>query len=340
MSDKSGRGIKKDGAGFNVQRLAVFQLREINLLVILLALIIGLSFASPYFAKWANIKVVLSSLSIDGIVVIGMTIILISGGIDLSVGSMMCLCMTIIAKFFLKGMNPWLAALAATAICAAIGALMGFLVTYVRLSHFIVSLCFMGIARGIVHTLTTGTPVSLVKVLTDAPKFRYLGQGQIGGLLPMTVLLFLVIMAAAELVVRKSLLMRLVFYTGSNEKAAAYSGINVKRVKVLTCVACSVFSALAGVIYVNKFSGVPVTAGTGMEMTAIASAVIGGVSMNGGKGSILGAVLGLALMALVQDALTLFNVPAFWQDLIRYIIVLTAVVLDAVRQNAAARRTA
>ncbi|MDR1929735.1 MAG: ABC transporter permease [Treponema sp.] len=339
MSDKLNMDMTKSKVGINVRRLAVFQLREINLLVILLALIIALTIFSPYFAKWANIKVVLGSLSIDGIVVIGMTIILISGGIDLSVGSMMCLSMTIIAKLFLSGINPWVAALMAVLICAAIGAFMGFLVTYVRLSHFIVSLCFMGIARGVVHTLTTGTPISLVRVLGEAPKFRYLGQGQIGGFLPMTVVLFAVIAILAEIVVRKSLLMRLVFYTGSNEKAAAYSGINVKRVKMLTCVVCCIFAALAGVIYVNKFSGVPVTAGAGLEMTAIASAVIGGVSMNGGKGSILGAILGLSLMALVQDALTLFNVPAFWQELIRYIIVLGAVVIDALRQNAALRRT-
>ncbi|MDR1576412.1 MAG: ABC transporter permease [Treponema sp.] len=339
MRNNLNMGTARSRLGFNIKKLAVFQLREINLLIILLALIITLSFTSPYFAKWANIKVVLGSLSIDGIVVIGMTIILISGGIDLSVGSMMCLSMTIIAKFFLGGVNPWLAALLAVLICAAIGAFMGFLVTYVRLSHFIVSLCFMGIARGVVHTLTTGTPISLVRALNAAPRFRYLGQGQIGGLMPMTVLLFIIIAILAEIFVRKALLMRLVFYTGSNEKAAAYSGINVKRVKVLTCMACCVFSALAGVIYVNKFSGVPVTAGAGLEMTAIASAVIGGVSMNGGKGSILGAILGLSLMALVQDALTLFNVPAFWQELIRYIIVLGAVVIDALRQNTAVRRT-
>ena len=324
---------------FSLKKLPVLQLREINLLLIIVAIIIVLSFTSPYFAKWANIKVVLGSLSIDGIVVIGMTIILISGGIDLSVGSMMCLSMTIIAKLFLKGMNPWMAAVLAVIACACIGAFIGFLVTRVRLSHFIVTLCFMGICRGIVHTMTTGTPTSLVRALTEAPKFRYLGQGQIGGVLPMTVLLFVIIAIIAEIFVRNSLLMRLVFYTGSNEKAAAYSGINVKRVKVFTCMACSVFAALAGMIYVNKFSGVPITAGMGLEMTAIASAVIGGVSMNGGKGSILGAILGLSLMALVQNGMTLFNVPAFWQDLIRYIIVLVAVVIDAIRQNVAMRRT-
>jgi ribose transport system permease protein len=155
----------------------------------------------------------------------------------------------------------------------------------------------------------------------------------------MTVLLFIIIATLSEIGVRKSVLMRMVFYTGSNPKAAAYSGINVDRVKILSCMACSVFAALAGIIYLNKFSGVSMTAGVGMEMTAIASAVIGGVSIYGGKGSILGAILGLTLMALVQNGMTLFNVPAAWQDLVRYLIVLGAVTFDAIRQYFAIRRT-
>ena len=156
----------------------------------------------------------------------------------------------------------------------------------------------------------------------------------------MVVVIFVIIAIIMDFFVRNSSTIRLVFYTGSNEKAAAYSGINVNRVTTLTCVACSVFAGIAGIIYVNRFSGVPLTAGTGMEMTAIASAVIGGVSFNGGKGSILGALLGLALMAFVQNAMTLFNVQAFWQDLIRYLIVLGAVIFDGVQQKMAHRRVA
>jgi ribose transport system permease protein len=324
---------------FNIKKLAIFQLREINLLLIILALIIALSFTSPYFAKWANIKVVLGSLSIDGIVVIGMAILLISGGIDLSVGSVLCLSMTIIALLFRKGINPWIASIISLCICAGIGSIMGFLATKLKLSNFIVSLCFMGICRGVVFALTTGTPISLVRYLVNTPKFQYLGQGQIGGLLPMTVLFFIIIATISEIGVRKSVLMRMVFYTGSNPKAAAYSGINVDRVKIFSCMACSGFAALAGIIYLNKFSGVSMTAGVGMEMTAIASAVIGGVSIYGGKGSILGAILGLTLMALIQNGMTLFNVPAAWQDLVRYLIVLSAVTFDAIRQYFAIRRT-
>ena len=337
MSNTFNTNIKK--LGNNFRALPIFQLREMNLILIILALIVFLSLTNTFFPRWSNIRIILGSLSIDGIIVIGMALILISGGIDLSVGSMMCLSMTIIATLFLRGINPWIASVISLIICGGIGAFMGILVTKLQLSHFIVSLCFMGICRGIVHTLTTGTPISLVRVLGDAPAFRFLGQGQVGGMIHMSVLIFMVIAIISELFVRRSMLLRMVFYTGSNAKAAAYSGINVDHVKILTSMACSMFAALTGVIYVVRFSGVPITAGIGLELTAIASAVIGGVSMNGGKGSVLGAVLGLALMALVQNALTLFNVPAFWQELIRYLIVLTAVSIDALRQNIILRRT-
>jgi ribose transport system permease protein len=330
---------KSRAVGFKLTRLGLSQFRELSLLLVLAALILFLSLGSPYFAKWANIKVALGSMSIDGMAVIGMTIILISGGIDLSVGSVMCLCMTIIAKFLLAGINPWLAAFFAMLICTAIGALIGLIVTYIKLNHFIVTLCFMGICRGLVYIVSNGGAISLMRQLEKAPAFRYLGQGQIGGVVPMTVVIFLVIAVIAEIVLRKSLLMRMVFYVGSNEKAAVYSGINVKRVKVLTCATCSAFAAVAGVLYVNKFQGVPITSGTGLEMTAIAAAVIGGVSLNGGKGSLLGAVFGLTLMVLVQNGLTLFSVPAYWQDFIRYLIVLFSIVLDALRQNSFVKRT-
>jgi ribose transport system permease protein len=336
MSDDA----KSKAESFKLKLSGLTQFRELSLLLVLVALILFLSLGSPYFAKWANIKVALGSMSIDGMAVIGMTIILISGGIDLSVGSVMCLCMMIIAKFLIMGMNPWLAALLAVLICAGIGGLIGLIVTYVKLNHFIVTLCFMGICRGVVYVVSSGGAISLMRQLEKAPAFRYLGQGQIGGFIPMTVVLFLVLAVIAEIVIRKSLLMRMVFYVGSNEKAAAYSGINVRKVKIFACVACSAFAAVAGVLYVNKFQGVPITAGAGLEMTAIAAAVIGGVSLNGGKGSLLGAVFGLALMVLVQNGLTLFTVPAYWQDLIRYLIVLFAIILDALRQNRFVRHAA
>lgn len=309
-------------------------MREMNLLLIILAFGVVLACTSEFFFTWTNIKTVLSGMSTDGIMVIGMTVILISSGIDLSVGSVMCFAMVVGAKLFAGGWNPWLAALAALAVSTAIGWLMGMLVTKVKLTHFIVTLCFMGIARGLVLAITSGTPISLIAKLEEFPQFKIMGQGSVFGVLPMQVIIFLALAIFADFMVRKSAAMRLVFYTGSNEKAAAYSGILTDRVKVAACMFCSLCAGLAGVIYMVKFSGVPVSAGTGAEMTAISSAVIGGCSMNGGRGTILGAVLGLVLMSMVTNAMNLYSVPSTWQELIRYSILLLAVILDNIQQNA------
>lgn len=314
-------------------------LREMNLLVIVLLAGIILAFTSEFFFTWNNIKVVLSSFATDGIVVIGMTIMLIIGGIDLSVGSVMCLSMTICALLFLAGVNPWLAALIAIAACVLIGLIIGVIVTRLGLTYFIVTLAFMGIARGLVLILSGGTPVSIVAELDAQMLFKSLGQGQLFGIIPMQVVIFLVIMLISDYVVRSSSSMRLVFYTGSNEKAAEYSGINTNKVKLIVGMVTSGLCGIAGIIYLTKFSGVPMSAGSGLEMTAISSAVIGGASLTGGRGTVAGSILGLALMALVTNAMTLFTVPPFWQDFIKYTILLIAVVLDQIQQKAKLMKT-
>lgn len=312
------------------------ELRELNLLLVIIVAGIILSFTSPYFLTHMNIKVILASIADQGIVVIGMTLILIVGGIDLSVGAVLCLSAAISSLLILAGVNPWIALLIAVASASLIGLIMGLLVTKLDLSHFIVTLAFMGITRGIVAIITSGTPISLVAEL-DVPRmaaFKFLGQGSIG-LLTMPVVLFLILAVIGDFLVRNSAAMRIVFYTGSNEKAATYSGINTKLVKIIIGMICSALAGLAGVIYSIKFSGVPMSAGEGFEMTTISAAVIGGASLTGGRGSILGSVLGLMLMAIVTDAMTLFTVPPFYQNFIRFTILLLAVVIDHFQQKSA-----
>lgn len=330
--------IKAAGAVENKKSLLTWlkELREMNLLLVILIAGVILSLTSPYFMTAMNIKVILASIADQGIVVIGMTLILIVGGIDLSVGAVLCLSAAISSLLILAGVNPWVALLIAVAAASVIGLIMGLLVTKLDLSHFIVTLAFMGITRGIVAIITSGTPISLVAEL-DAPglaAFKFLGQGSIG-LLTMPVVVFLILAVIADFLVRNSAAMRVVFYTGSNEKAATYSGIDTKRVKIIIGMICSALAGLAGVIYSIKFSGVPMSAGEGFEMTTISAAVIGGASLTGGRGSILGSVLGLMLMAIVTDAMTLFTAPPFYQNFIRYTILLLAVVIDHFQQKSA-----
>lgn len=313
-------------------------MHELSLILIILVFGVFLTFASPIFLTWTNLKTVLSGMSTDGIMTIGMAVILISGGLDLSIGSVMCLSMVIGARVLLTGANPILAVLVTVAFAAAIGWAQGMVITKLNLTHFIVTLCTMGMARGMVLGLTGGRPISLIARLEEVPWFKVVGQGSIGGVVPMQLLIFLALAVFMDFMTRKSAPMRRVFYTGSNEKAARYSGIRVDRVKIAACIFCSACAGLASVIYMVKFSGVPVSAGTGAEMTAISSCVIGGCSMNGGKGTIFGALLGLMLMSLVTNAMNLLSVPTTWQNFITYSILLLAVVIDVIQQNRAKKK--
>ena len=299
-------------------------MREAGLLLIIAVLCVGMSFASPYFLTWENIRAMLLSFSIEGIVVVGMTILLIVGGIDLSVGSVVCLAMVITGKLFLMGVDPWLASAMAIGASAMIGAMIGGCVTRIGLNHFIASLAFMVIVRGLCLAFTQGTPQSLFSLPAE---FKFIGQGTLFAI-PAVILIFVAIVAISDFVLRRATLLRKVFYVGSNEKAALYSGIRVGRVKFWVTVLCSASAGLAGVIYTARFGAATPTFGMGMELNVIAAAVIGGASLKGGSGTVLGAVLGLALLSVVTSSLILLDVSPYWQDVIKGLILLVAVTID------------
>ena len=299
-------------------------MREMGLLLIIAAMCVAMSFASPYFLTWDNVRAMLLSFSIEGIVVVGMTILLIVGGIDLSVGSVVCFAMVVTGKLFLMGMDPWLASLVAIGASGLIGAMIGGCVTRIGLNHFIASLAFMVIVRGLCLALTQGTPQSLFSLPAE---FKFIGQGTLLGV-PAVILIFVAIVVVSDFVLRRSTLLRRVFYTGSNEKAALYSGIRVGRVKFWVTVLCSASAGLAGVIYTARFGAATPTFGVGMELNVIAAAVIGGASLKGGSGTVLGAVLGLALLSVVTSSLILLDVSPYWQDVIKGLILLAAVTID------------
>ena len=320
-------GKKSSGIGQLLQRLK--GVREFNLIVFIALISIVMTFASPYFLTWENIKAIMLSFATDGIVVIGMTVMLVLGGIDLSVGSVMCLAMVIAGKMFLLGVNPWLASVVAIAIAAGIGLLIGIFVTKIELSHFITTLAVMGIARGVSFVITKGTPLSL---FTLPASFKFIGQGTVLGI-PFVILLFLVIVIVNDFMLRNTSLLRKVFYTGSNEKAAVFSGIDVKKVKIAVSVFTSALAAIAGIIYMSRFGAATPGFGVGLEMTAISAAVIGGASLNGGRGTILGSILGVALLSIITSSMILLDVSVYWQDLIKGLILIFAVSVDQISEK-------
>jgi ribose transport system permease protein len=283
-----------------------------------------MTFASPHFLTWGNFRAMLMSFSIEGIVVVGMTILLIVGGIDLSVGSVVCFSMVVSGALFLMGLDPWTASLIGIGASALIGAVMGFFVTVIGLNHFITSLAAMVIVRGLCLVITKGTPLSL---FTLPPGFKAIGQGSFGNV-PYVIVIFVVVVAIFDFLLRRATAFRKVFYTGSNEKAAQFSGIKTKQVKFWVTVLCSTLAGFAGVIYMSRFGAATPTFGAGMELNIIAAAVIGGASLNGGSGTIFGAILGMALLSVVTSSLILLDVSVYWQDMIKGCILLAAVSID------------
>ncbi len=300
------------------------RMRETGLILIILALFIAMSFASPYFLSWTNMRAMAMAFAVEGIVVVGMTILLISGGIDLSVGSVTALAMVIAGLLFLNGMDPWLASGIAIVACTAIGAIMGFFVTKVGLHHFIVSLAIMVIARGLCLLGTGGRPLGLYEL---PESFKFIGQGSIGPI-PIVLVVFVVVVVAFDFMLRRTTMFRKVFYTGSNAKAAAYSGIQTRQVVFATTTLCSALCGIAGIIYMARFGSAQPTFGIGMELNVIAAAVIGGASLSGGTGTIFGAILGTILLSVVSSSLALLDVSVYWQDIIRGSILLSAVTID------------
>jgi ribose transport system permease protein len=302
----------------------LFAIREFTLVLIIIGFGIILSFLSPYFFSATNISTTAIGLASDGIIAIGMTFALVLGGFDLSVGSVMALSGVIAGALYLAGIGIWLAVFIALIGGVFCGLLNGYLIGKVKLNPFITTLGMMSIARGSSYVLTQGSPLSLSGM---AKSFTFLGSGQIYGF-PVMVLIFLFLALFMDFALRRSAPMRLVFYVGSSEKAAVLSGINVSRVKIGVFFLTAFLSAIAGILTLSRFTVAQPNAGTGAELRAIAACVIGGASLNGGEGTILGAVLGVALLALVNNALILLNVSVYWQDLITGIVLISAVLID------------
>lgn len=319
-----GNAEVKQDMSFGARLRRLFAMRETGLILIILALFVVMSFASPYFLTWANMRAMGMAFAVEGIVVVGMCILLIAGGIDLSVGSVVTFAMVLAGWLFLQGVDPWTASAIAIVACSAVGAAMGLCVTRIGLHHFIVSLAFMVIFRGVCLLVTQGRPLGLYTLPSE---FKFLGQGSIGAI-PIVIVMFLVIVVAFDFLLRKSTMFRKVFYTGSNEKAAAYSGIRTKKVVFLSTVLCSTLCGVAGVIYMARFASAPPYFGLGMELNVIAAAVIGGASLQGGSGTIFGAILGAILLSVVTSSLALLDVSTYWQDIIRGSILLAAVTFD------------
>lgn len=298
------------------------QMREILLFAVTVLLSLVISRVTPYFLTSGNLKAMLIGMAPTATIAVGTAIVLVGGGLDLSVGSVMALSGTIAGLLMLRGVPIWLALVLVLMAGAVIGLTNGLVITRIRVNPLIATLGMMTITRGIAFVATEGFSVS---GLPDA--FAYWGQGSVLEVPPM-VFVMVVIVIVGDLALRKTKFMREVYYVGGNERAALLSGIPVNRVKVTTYVISASLAAVAGILVASRLmSGTP-TAGLGLELNVIAAAVIGGASLIGGEGSVLGAFLGTVFLTILGNIMILLAVSIYWQGVASGLVLITVVGLD------------
>lgn len=305
--------------------------REFALFSVLALASIIMSLISPVFYNRANIEAMLLALSVDAIISIGMVVLLISGGLDLSVGSTLGFTGVVTGLFLTAGLPIWLAILLGLASASIVGLVNGLLVAKLDINPFITTLGMMGVVRGMLLVLARG------KAVLNLPTgFTVIGQGRLFGVqYPIYVMLILVILG--EIFVRNMRFFRQSYYIGGNEKSARLSGINVDLVKIFNYILVSALAGVAGLLITARFGSASLTVGGGLELRVITATIIGGASLNGGEGSVLGAFLGAAFMALLANSLNLLGVDVYWQNLVTGLILIIAVVIDVQSEKRKAR---
>lgn len=301
---------------------------ELGILVVILALVGYMSIRFERFLSIDNLMNIARNYSDIGIGAVGMTMVLLIEGIDLSVASVMALG-GLVASIAMVwwGLPVPIAILLGIGAGIVVGLVNGFLVQRVRLAPFIATLGMLGIARGVVVGTTSGQGVSGLPA-----DFTAIGQGYVG-FVPIPVIVFAVVAIVAALFLAYHVWGTYIFSIGGNETAAILTGLPVARVKIFVYVVCSALAALAGVMVVSRVGVSLPGQSLGYELQVIAAAVIGGVSLQGGRGTILGAVLGALLIGLIQNILVFERVPPYWQTAFTGGIIVLAAIVDIVRQR-------
>lgn len=282
------------------------------------------SVLNPRFLTHANILNVLRQTSINSIIAIGMTLVILTGGIDLSVGSILAFCGAVMASLLNAGHNPILALIVTLALGLVFGFFNGFLVSKMKLQAFIVTLVTMTFLRGATLVFTEGKPIT---VDDDGLLFENIGGGYLFDI-PIPIYIMIALFVAGHYLLMHTKFGRYTYAIGGNEEATKLSGINVDKVKMWVYGLCGMLSALAGVILTSRLYSAQPTAGSGYELDAIAAVVLGGTSLAGGVGRVAGTALGALIIGVLGNALNLLNVSSYYQMMIKAIVILIAVLID------------
>lgn len=302
---------------------------NLGILIGLLIMCIGLTFISDSFATSTNIFNVLRQISVNVFLACGMTMVILIGGIDLSVGSVIaisgCLCAGLITN---NGIPSGLAIILAIIIGTLVGAVNGLIIANTKIPPFIVTLAMMNIGRGFARIYTNATTI-----LVNDELFIWIGSGKIFGEIPVQLLFMVVVVIITGLILNKTKFGRNIYAVGDNQQAAVYSGINSKKVIFWVFTLSGLFAACAGILSAARtFSG-QFNVGDGAEMDAISAVVLGGTSMTGGVGRISGTLIGCLVIGILNNGMNLMGIDSSWQYVVKGIVVLLAVYIDYIKKE-------
>ena len=290
----------------------------------LILLIIVVSILNPSFLDLSNLLNLLRQISINGLIAFGMTFIILTGGIDLSVCSILALSSAFIALMITSGVDPIIALIIGVLIGFVLGAVNGLLVTKGNMAPFIATLATMTIFRGLTLVITDGNPITN---LGDSYLFQLFGKGYFIGI-PVPAVTMIIVFVILLIILQKTTFGRHTYAIGGNEVAAKISGIKVNKIKILIYGISGLMSALAGGILTSRLNSAQPTAGTSYELDAIAAVVLGGTSLTGGKGRIVGTLIGVLIIGVLNNGLNLLGVSSFYQQVVKGVVILIAVLID------------
>lgn len=300
----------------------ISELTTVIALIILMAII---TIINSNFLTANNLLNLLLQVTSNALIAFGMTFVILTGGIDLSVGSILALSSALTTGLLGSGMPVTLAILISLILGCILGMMNGLLISYGKLAPFIVTLATMTIFRGATLVYTNGNPIT--KGLSDTFLFQFLGQGYIVGI-PFTVIIMFIVFIVLYVLLHKTAFGKSVYAIGGNEKAAYISGVKLNKVKIIIYSISGIMASISGLIITSRLSSAQPTAGVSYEMDAIAAVVLGGTSLSGGKGRILGTLIGALIIGVLNNGLNIIGVSAFWQQVVKGVVILIAVLID------------
>jgi inositol transport system permease protein len=318
MSDRKKDADKKPRKRFSFREIFA----RYGFLIILALMIIVSTILSPVFLTPTNLLNVLRQMSITVIIGYGVTMVIISGMIDLSSGSVVAFAGVVGTSAFVATGSPWLGLLAGVVAGAATGLFSGFMITRFDIPPFIATLAMMTAARGLALLYTGGYPIIDIEAFTTFGKGSFLG-------IPIPVVIMLIVLASTHILTKRTRFGRYIYAIGGNQEAAIASGVKVKRIKTVTFVLNGALVGLAGVILMSRINSGQPSAGLMYELDAITMAVIGGTSLSGGIGTVGGTLVGGLIVGILKNILNLTNVSPYWQQILKGVIILIAVIMDS-----------